>query len=76
MTADDPEFHVLEVENKLSGGAGGGIDDRNLEFTLELGHDVQSVGRSGRAKLDSPIGDTAPRQTTRRSTHDAKKTET
>lgn len=33
-------------------------------------------GRGGRAKLDSPIGDTAPMRTTRRSTPDAKKTQT
>src|SRR5665648_1238170 len=32
--------------------------------------------RGGRAKLDSPIGDTAPRHTTRRSMHDAQKTKT
>src|SRR5665811_555479 len=37
---------------------------------------VHDVKRSSRAKLDGSLGDTAPRQTTRRSTHNAEKTET
>ena len=44
MAAEGLEFHVLEVENKLSLGAGGGVDYRNLEFTLELRHSIHPVG--------------------------------
>jgi hypothetical protein len=54
--------------------AGDELDRRVEEWTVH--YSPEQVQRSGRAKLDSLVGDTASGRTPRRSTKNAKKTTT